>query len=307
MTHATGGLIQAADYNTFKDQLNTIWGTGNGAAGYGQTPVPAVAANNIIYASEWATLISTLNKARTHQTGSGSGITAPVTGELISFTSRPTLAAQISSAVSSASAFGSQGATTVGTNSTWAISAAATGAQNGFKDTNVTFASADQARYFFNCGGQINFVCSATDNAGTTRSQSLRDTINAAGGVVAFRNTTNGGRSGAGGIVVNNNTNFGYRTAGYGVATTLVTSTDSNALYSGYQATISVFNQDATTTNGANGASFAFRLVIIASADDVFGGAINLTVNTRADIVYPESTNLTTNSWGIPTISFDYT
>jgi hypothetical protein len=37
MTYSSGGLIQAADYNTFQVSLNTIWSIGVGDKGWGQT------------------------------------------------------------------------------------------------------------------------------------------------------------------------------------------------------------------------------------------------------------------------------
>jgi hypothetical protein len=37
MTYSSGGLIQAADYNTFSTNINNIWGTGSGDSGWGQT------------------------------------------------------------------------------------------------------------------------------------------------------------------------------------------------------------------------------------------------------------------------------
>jgi hypothetical protein len=67
-----------------------------------------------------------------------------------------------------------------------------------------------------------------------------------------------------------------------------------------------VFTASNDTTNGANGNQVTFRLLMSANADDAFGGAINLTVNVRADIVPPSTTNLS-NVWGTPTISFDST
>jgi hypothetical protein len=37
MTYASGGLIEAVDYNNFAASVNAIWGTGSGDRGYGQT------------------------------------------------------------------------------------------------------------------------------------------------------------------------------------------------------------------------------------------------------------------------------
>ena len=76
MTYSSGGLIQATDYNNFitgSNQFNTVWSTGTGNAGYGQTALSAAATvGSNVTASQWATLITALNKALTHQSGSGS-------------------------------------------------------------------------------------------------------------------------------------------------------------------------------------------------------------------------------------------
>jgi hypothetical protein len=303
MSYAQNGLIEATDYNTLIDgsnKLNTVWGVGNGDAGYGQTAISAVSATNTVTATQWATLINTLNSARSHQTGSGSGITAVTAGQTINYLS--TLQNQVSSAYFSRDLFAAQGSTTTGTTDTTNPSAGATAEFSYFRDTNVTFSSANAARYFFNAGGQINFVCSATSNDGSARSTTLRDMINQIGGLNAFRNTTNGGRSGTGGSIAFEVTSVGYR--GLSTSPTNIIDNDVAGTYSAHNVLISVFANNSDTTNGSITSSIAFRLFMTAAADDAFGGAINLTVNVRADIVYPSTTYLT-NVWGTPTISFD--
>ena len=83
MSYSQGGLIAATDYNNFltgTNQLNTVWGTGVGTAGYGQTALSTVSAGGTVTAAQWASLINTLNSALTHQSGSGSGLSAPTAG-----------------------------------------------------------------------------------------------------------------------------------------------------------------------------------------------------------------------------------
>ena len=94
MTYSTGGLIQATDYNKFVQggaavdhnvaNVNSIWGTGYGDKGYGQSGLLAtVSTSNTVTATQWATLIARLNSISAHQSGSNTGITAPVTGGTI--------------------------------------------------------------------------------------------------------------------------------------------------------------------------------------------------------------------------------
>lgn len=310
MTYSTGGLIQASDFNGFaggtaanvSGQINSVWSTGQGNAGYGQTSVSNVSVGGTVAATDWASLINKLNSARTHQSGSGSGVSAPTAGSTVTFLS--TLSTALTSAYTNRLSYASSGTVITGSNDTWNPTANATSALSAWRDCNVTFANADACRYFFNAGGTITMVYSAVDNAGTTRSTSLRDAINAAGGLRTFGGYTNNGRSGTGGTILANVTSYGYWNNTLSSPALIVASQDTNALYSTYFANIQAFTESSVTTNGANGLSFVIRLLVTAAADDAFGGNINLTITSRCDITPPETTNLT-NTWGTPTIAYD--
>jgi len=306
MAYQQGGLIEATDYNNLingTNQLNTVWSVGNGDAGYGQTAITTVAETNTVTATQWATLINRLNSVRNHQSGVGSGITAVTAGATINHLS--TLQTQVNTAYTNRGLFVVQGSTTTGTVDTTNPSAGATSAFSYFRDTNVNFSSANAARYFFNAGGQINFVCSATSNDGSSRSTTLRDMINQASGLTAFRNTTNGGRANpAAGGTVTQNTSFGYRNLVFNSPTTLV-DVDVAGTYSAHNVVIQAFANNSDTTNGSITTSIAFRLFMSANADDEFGGSINLNVSVRADIVFPSTTHGLTNVWGTPSITFE--
>jgi hypothetical protein len=305
MAYQQGGLIEATDYNNLingTNQLNTVWSVGNGDAGYGQTAISTVAATNTVTAAQWATLINALNGVRTHQSGSGSGISAVTAGQRIDHLS--TLQTQVNSAYTNRAAFVAQGGTLTGVVDSTNPFNNSVAAYAAIRDTNITFASANAARYFFNAGGQINFFCSASNNGiNNPRNNTIVNMINEVGGLLAFRNYTNGGRAGLGGTIVTNNTNFGYRNAVFNSATTLV---DNNVAgtYSGHDVQLQVFSQSNDTTNGANGNSFVFRLYYSVPADDQFGGGFNIILSTRADIVFPSTAHLT-NVWGTPSITFD--
>jgi hypothetical protein len=303
MAYQQGGLIEATDYNNLingTNQLNTVWSVGNGDAGYGQTAIGTVAATNTVTAAQWATLINALNGVRTHQSGSGSGISAVTAGQRINHLS--TLQTQVNAAYTNRAAFVAQGSTTTGTTYNFNPTSG-TGAINFIGDTRLFFSSANAARYFFNAGGQINFFVSAVDNAGNARSQSLRDMINQCGGISAIRNTTNGGRSGTGGTLTINNTGIGQRNIGGGQ--TIVQIAD-DAPYGSGLAQLQLFNESADTTNGSVAATMVLRINGYLPADDAFGGGVNLTVYTRVDVVSPSTTYLS-NSWGSPTTNFAWT
>lgn len=315
MAYISGDLILDDHYNTFVTgstdgtgnvsipNINSIWGVGNANVGYGQlTTLSNVTTGTSVTSTQWSTLISRLNSILTHQLGSGSGITAPVTGDVITYLS--TLENRLASARGNVELFATQGNTTVGTANVWLFSAGATTAvSNVFIDTNVVFSDAQAARYFFNAGGQLNFVVSATSGNAQTRSTNLRDLINNAGGVLTFGQKTNGGRAGTGGTLVGNVTTVGYRTTTFNTPS-LIVDVDSAGTYSTQDVKIFAFAGNSDTSRGANGGTIVFRTQLFSPADDAFGGDINLTVTSRVDVINPETTNLT-NIWGTPSITWD--
>ena len=160
MTYTAGSTIVATDYNGFvstnAQNLNAVWSTGAGKLGYGEAAVSTVAAAATITATQWSSLNSKVSAIASH---TGSTVTSranPTVGNTIAIlanlgTDITTITTNSGNAVAS----GAQYTTISGTNSK------TTGTGSGiapwsitFTNT-VTFASADQARYFFNAGGRI--------------------------------------------------------------------------------------------------------------------------------------------------------
>jgi len=75
MSFTKYGLIQALDYNTLTgnasstsaNTYNTIWATGSGNSGYGQTTLDEVAAGQEVTASDWTNLNDGINNIALHQ------------------------------------------------------------------------------------------------------------------------------------------------------------------------------------------------------------------------------------------------
>lgn len=311
MAYSQGGLIEAADYNNFingSNQLNTIWATGTGNAGYGQTALSSVSQTGVVTATQWATLINTLNSIRTHQTGSGSGISAVTSGQKIDYLS--TLATNINTSYTNRASAATVGATTAGTNLTTAWTNASTsGTVTGTWGARCAFASADAARYFFNAGGKLKFNFSASGSNGSGRSNEIVALAGFLGGVLTFNGATNGGRAGTGGTLGTNDTTKGYWTTTKATNTTIVSVTstttnytsDTGSIYVNLNGTAGAYGDNGynidfygtmNSTSGGNGAGGAY------SFDDTIG----VTINRSIDVTYPESTNLT-SSWGTPTIT----
>ena len=311
MAYSQGGLIAATDYNNFingSNQLNTVWSTGTGNAGYGQTALSAVSTSGTITATQWATLINTLNSALTHQAGSGSGISATTAGSTINYLS--TLATNINTSYTNRALAATVGSTTAGTNLATAWVSGTTGTTlSGTWGARCAFASADAARYFFNAGGKLKFNFSASGSNGSGRSNEVVALAGFMGGVLTFAGASNGGRAGTGGTLNTNDTTKGYWTTTKATNTTLVAVTSTTASYTSDTGSIYVNLNGTAGSYGDNGYNIDFYGTLSSTSGSngpggayTFDDSLSVTINRSIDITYPESTNLT-NTWGTPTIS----
>jgi len=328
MSYAQGGLIQASDYNTFlgttaanAGAINSIWSTGNGNCGYGQTALGTVSQAGLITATQWASAVNTLNSIKTHQTGTGTGIGAPTAGTLIAYLG--TFSSSLATAYTSRLTANSQGTTTNQANNADNKTSANDVAAQTFTITRTaTFASADAARYFFNAGGQINFVIGSSTNDGATTRGADLVTLASTNFVSypAFKAASGGGKSGTGGTVNTNSTTIGY----YNLTTsfqTLCKITSTTAPYTGDYIQLDVKSNGVQGSNADVGTIVTFQLTLYSAAQSSYPAppanppgsgtrtvntttedSINITVNNYLSVVYPETTNLTT-SWGTVTLA----
>jgi hypothetical protein len=311
MTYASGGLIQASDFNNLNGasagtqgggtQLNPVWSTGQGNYGYGQTAISNVSVNGSVVASDWATLINRLNSVRIHQSGSGSGISAPTAGTNIAFL--PTLTSAVSTAATNRLSAATVGTTTASTK-TNNMAAGAGSAVSGTVTFTITFGSGvDATRYFFNSGGSITVAyASFTNTGGTSRGTSIQTLAQTNFSSKRLNAASFGARAGSGGTLVTDTTTGGY----YGLPT-------SNAQYFRVNST-SYYTGDFFAvdyaTNGTSGsyAANGNTITIIVTAYSATTGStqppdsINVTWGMTCTVQYPETTNLT-NTWGTATIS----
>lgn len=308
MSYQSGGLIQATDYNNFingTNQLNAVWGTGSSDSGYGQTPISTVNVSTLVTATQWATLINTLNTVRTHQSGTGSGISAVTAGQPINYIAL--LSSSINTAYTNRVSFASQGTTTTGTVYSPVVSAASGIAYNSTVATrSVTFASGDAARYFFNTGGQINFIITSVSGLnGTARSADV-STLMATNFVSwnGFRASSSLGRTGSGGTLNTNATTTGY----YGITATAASTqllcqiTSTTAAYTTDVMRLYVYSSTQNVGgNGDKGLTVYFQLTLN-SPGHLLNDIMAATINHRVDIVEPETTNIT-KTWGTITVA----
>jgi hypothetical protein len=316
----SGALIEAWDYNRLTWGANTqtytgginnlayVWGRGFDFYGYGQDAgaMTLVTAGGTVSATQWSTFVQRLNLCLAHQaqttlaSGSNIGI---ISGATIQYFAN--VATAIDTVKTNANTATAQGTTTTGL-TFWAnVSAAAAAAYNAQTILrSVTFGSGDQARYFFNAGGQLNFIINSTvNNDATARSAGFNTLVGTNfGGLTAFKNNTNGGRTGAGGTLNSATSGIGYRQLTISPVS-VVSYNSATTSYTSDQYTCYVYSSAQNASgNGDKGTTVYFRLDVSSPAHSTFNGSLNVSINHRVDIVSPETTYLA-NSWGTPTVA----
>ena len=288
MTYASCGLIQATDYNSLANTINSTWN-----AVYGQTSVPNnLSAGAIVTAAQWSTLIGAVNACNIHQTGSGVA-SLPAAGDIITYLAA--VNTQANALYGNRFAYYAQGGTTTGGN--FAVNPSNGDTRNAYGTTivtrNVSFSSAAAAQYFFNAGGKLNFVVSSvSNNGGTAAGADLATLIQTEfNSVNNFGANNNSGRGGSGGSLTTNNGSVGYYNAGTS-PNMFVSVTSTGAAYTSDYVNFYV---------AVNGATVTFYLNLYQGAH-AYQSSWNVTVNHRVDVIYPE-TNYLGNSWGTPSIS----
>lgn len=306
MTYSSGGLIQALDYNTFVQggaavnhsvaNSNTIWGVGTGDKGYGQSTTLSTVSggNDQVTATQWSTLIARLNSMLTHQSGGGTGITAPTAGTTIAYLSA--LAGKITDANTNrllananATDVTAQGSSTT----TWNEGAPTT---QSFSRT-ITFNSADKARFFFNAGGKIIINFAVTNTAGNAKGADWKTFFESKVASIVVGSTTNG-RTGSGGGSTTLATAFGYWNVGTANRTILALTSSSGASdYGGNTLSVGLKTNGVQGANGDVGTALTFKIDLDDVAADSFNDSINIGITTTFTIRPPSTANLT-DTWG---------
>ena len=313
MTYAQYGTIQATDFNNYvggiptttANTLNSVWATGGSSAGYGQTAVANVTAGNVVVAtSAWNSLVTYTANSATHQGSSITAVTAPVSGNVVTYNSSiPTNLQTIYTNKLNAASQSGTSANAVATATTWS--------NNALWTHTATFANGDAARYFFNSGGQFKITMAHSNvaaginlewnqlasNVGTVAVSAMNS------GTATIASTVYNGitKVGGGGTAPTISQNSGY----YGLsisnanAFTQVASTGP----AGYTAS---YVNILIKTNGAQGTNGDVGNVITFYTKWQEASNVGLTVGTGSTVtltaVPPEVTNIG-NSWGTITLA----
>lgn len=164
---ATGGADGTPNHAV--DNINTIWGVGEGDKGYGQSSVlTAVSAGEDVTAVQWATMLDRMDSMEAHQ---GSSITNPanptVGTDISAFTALSTDITTLFDSRLDNAANGSDASNTISASATWTTISTQT--------ARLTWSSADHARYFFNAGGEIRISFSRTGGTTTDKNTEWTD------------------------------------------------------------------------------------------------------------------------------------
>lgn len=178
MANAIGSNIEAVDYNTIRNKIDRILGPGLGQYGYGQTLVSSdVAPGQDITANDWKALRWDIFNTRVHQDGFVPTIAEPLSGEPIRFGgSQPNNQYDAQSELATVNRFNiGAGQFVIDSGSTqtrttgWNTSVTAS--------VTVTFNNANQARWFFNSGGEIRFSSSRTGGSVSRQNETWSTTL----------------------------------------------------------------------------------------------------------------------------------
>ena len=187
---ATGGADGTPNHTV--DNINTVWGSGTGDKGYGQTStLAAVSAGGNVTATQWATMLDRMDSMEAHQ---GSTITNPanptVGVDIEVFTALSTDITTLFDNRLNSVANGTDGTNTIVGAGSWTTNTVHTG--------RITWSSADTVRYFFNAGGQIRISFARTGGTAHTKNTEWTNLCTACGTLVfTARGMSKSGGSGS--------------------------------------------------------------------------------------------------------------
>lgn len=210
MTYASGGLIEATDYNGFVASVNAIWGVGSSDSGYGQSTTlsTVTAASSTVTATQWADLIARIDSMKNHQNAAapGSGITQPSAGNTVTYLS--TLSTQIANITTNKLNNTGDGNAADSLGGTKTLSNATGFTTTRTQEFSITFSSYNQMRYFFNTGGYVTITAANSTHSGNTKSTDWNSLTTAFGTTVIYAQSS--AKSGGSGTLSTNNTNAGF-------------------------------------------------------------------------------------------------
>jgi hypothetical protein len=182
MANGVGLIIEADDFNTIRNKIVNVLGTGVGNFGYGQAiqSLPVLPGNEI-EANQWNNLRWDIYNTLVHQTGLTPSIVAATVDNVIRYgAGEPNFQYNTLSDTASVNRFN------LGTGQ-FAIESGITASQSvSFTSMarctiTVNFNTADQARYFFNSGGKIRFTSTRTGGSSNPQNVTWSNLLSSVG------------------------------------------------------------------------------------------------------------------------------
>lgn len=211
MGYSAGDIILDNEYNDFANDatnnINGIWGNGNGTKGYGQTnTISSVSAGNAITAAQWNTLQDRLKSIADHQgtsiTNSAGSLSGGDTVAILA-----DLGADITTVTNAR--YTVAGANVTASSNPNSINRTFSGdwTTNTIHECKFTFASSDAARYFFNAGGSITHVWNLSSFTASDKTSEWEDLFETKAATFTFAGATDS-MSGSGSANTNANDGF---------------------------------------------------------------------------------------------------
>jgi len=308
MSYASGQTINSAEYNTFVQggaavnhavaNVNTIWGAGTGAKGYGQSgTLAATSVGSTISATQWADLVNRISTIATHQGTTLTAVAAPTAGTTISAIAA--MQANVDAVFANTSNAAAQGAAITDTatiTGEWTTSTILT--------HTATFTDGESLQSFFNAGGTIAINTARSGGTVNNKNTEWTDLCTQAGTIVYSLGIDTATIAGV--AYTGTNKIGGAGTATIAAATGIADITASN---------VSIFKQFADTapytanyieifvkSTASNNVVFEVQFVD-AAADEAFNATLDIvggTLTSQCDLRQPSTTSIA-NSWGTPT------
>ena len=265
MGYVAGETILDDEYNAFVANssspfgYNHFAGTGATVYGLGQTAIPTVVAdNNIITASQWNTLLAGIDNIANHTNDTMTARGQVTAGDTIAI--KAAVAADLATLAASVAA-GSPNATAIATSS--ALQTVTTGSEgwnsSATQEVSITFANANNMRFFFNGGGKMRITVGIVAAATSNKDTAYANLGTALGNIdIASLATT---RSGSGETLTTNNLARGFNdlTTSY---QNIIKLTSDNTGYTGN--TVEIFAK-TTGGNGNSGAATVLTIKMVAT------------------------------------------
>ena len=185
MANSVGGIIEAVDYNSIRNKVIAVLGSGSGTSGYGQDAriqSGPVSSGFVVGAAQWANLRVDIFNCLVHQNGTTPTIVQISTGDVLRYgAAHPNNAYDTLANTITTNKFN------LGTGrfSTEALANTNSGDITWYStcyiDITYTFNNASEARYFFNSGGQLRVSSSFTPSVAKAQTTSWANLLASAG------------------------------------------------------------------------------------------------------------------------------